>query len=121
MAATGSGCELRPAPELGVNAMSETVYYLSLSEITHCAHVSEETVVTIVEQGIVQPRGAHPAEWQFEPPMVATLQRACRLQRDLELDWAAVALALDLLDELEQLRQDNERLRRQLGALMELE
>lgn len=121
MATTGSGIAFRPAPELGVNTMNETVYYLSLSEITHCARVSEETVVTIVEQGIVQPRGGHPAEWQFEPPMVATLQRACRLHRDLELDWAAVALALELLDELQQLRSDNERLRRQLGALMELE
>ena len=59
MAATGGGLELRPAPELGVNAMNETVYYLSLSEITLCARVSEETVVTIVEQGIVEPRGAH--------------------------------------------------------------
>lgn len=100
--------------------MSETVYYLTLSEITQSARVSEDTVVAIVEQGIVQPRGARPAEWRFEPPMVATLQRACRLHRDLELDWAAVALALELIEEVQQLRQDNERLRRQLACLMEL-
>jgi chaperone modulatory protein CbpM len=99
--------------------MNESGYYLTLTEVTQSTHVSVETVVTIVEQGIVRPRGGRPTEWQFEPPMVATLQRACRLQRDLELDWAGVALALELLEELEQLRADNQRLRRQLACLLE--
>jgi len=99
--------------------MSETVYYLTLGEVTQCTRASEETVVTIVEQGIVRPRGARPAEWRFEPPMVATLRRACRLHCDLELDWAGVALALELLEEVQQLRRDNNRLHRQLAALME--
>lgn len=99
--------------------MNESGYSLTLTEVTQCTHVSVETVITIVEQGIVRPRGARPREWRFEPPMVATLQRACRLQRDLELDWAAVALALELLEELEQLRRDNARLRRQLACLVE--
>lgn len=101
--------------------MSETSYYLTLTEVTESVHLSTDTVITIVDQGIVQPRGSQPGEWQFEPGMVETMRRACRLQCDLELDWAAVALALDLLDELQQLRRDNERLRRQLACLVELE
>lgn len=101
--------------------MSETSYYLTLTEVTESVRLSTQTVITIVEQGIVEPRGGQPTEWRFEPAMLATLQRAVRLQCDLELDWAGVALALELLDELQQLRCDNERLRRQLACLVELD
>ena len=48
-------------------------------------------------------------------------KRACRLQRDLELDWPAVALALELIEELQRLRDENQRLQRQLAALTELD
>ncbi|MFD2407206.1 chaperone modulator CbpM [Azorhizophilus paspali] len=42
-----------------------------------------------------------------------------RLQRELELDWQAVAVALDLLDEVGRLRAENENLRRRLLRFVE--
>jgi chaperone modulatory protein CbpM len=99
--------------------MSETRSIYTLREITVCTRLSTETVKTIVEFGIVTPRGKSPEEWQFDAYMLATLRRACRVQRDLELDWAGTAVALDLIGELEQLREDNARLRRQLERLGE--
>ncbi|MDH4041165.1 MAG: chaperone modulatory protein CbpM [Gammaproteobacteria bacterium] len=101
--------------------MSETSYYLTLGELTQSVRLSTETVITIVECGIVDPRGEQPQQWLFEPQMVTMVQRACRLQRDLELDWPAVALALELIEDLQQLREENQRLRQQLGTLMELD
>jgi chaperone modulatory protein CbpM len=101
--------------------MSETGYYLTLGEVTQSARLSTETVITIVECGIVQPRGDQPQQWLFEPQMLGTVQRACRLQRDLELDWPAVALALELIEDLQRLREENQRLRQQLAIMMELE
>ena len=101
--------------------MSETVSYLTLTEVTQSIRLSADTVVTIVDCGIVEPQGERPNQWLFEPQMVALMQRACRLQRDLELDWPAVALALDLIEDLQRLRNENQRLRRQLADLMELE
>lgn len=100
--------------------MSETSYYLSLTELTQSVRLSTDTVITIVDCGIVEPRGDQPQQWLFEPHMVKLIQRACRLQRDLELDWPAVALALDLTEQLRQLREENERLRRQLECLMDM-
>lgn len=100
--------------------MSETSYYLTLTELTQCVRLSTDTITTIVDCGIVEPRGARPQQWQFEPQMVPLIQRACRLQRDLELDWPAVALALELIEEVKQLRGENERLRRQLACLMDV-
>ena len=101
--------------------MSETSYYLTLTELTQSVRVTTDTVITIVDCGIVQPRGEQPQQWLFEPQMVKLIQRAGRLQRDLELDWPAVALALDLIEDLHKLREENQRLRRQLAILMELD
>ena len=100
--------------------MSETAYYLTLTELSQSVRLSTETVMTIVDCGIVEPRGQQPQQWLFEPQMVTLVQRACRLQRDLELDWPAVALALELNEELHRLREENQRLRRQLARLMDL-
>lgn len=97
--------------------MSETNYYLTLTEVSHCVRLATETVITIVDYGIVQPRGERPEEWLFEPGMLDTLHRASHLRQDLELDWAAIALALDLIEEVEVLRNDNRRLRQQLDCL----
>ena len=101
--------------------MSETSYYLSLTELTQSVRLSPETVITIVDCGIVEPSGVQPQQWLFEPQMVKLIQRACRLQRDLELEWPAVALALDLIEDLHRLREENQRLRRQLARLMDLD
>jgi chaperone modulatory protein CbpM len=101
--------------------MNETSYYLTLTELSQSVRLSTETVVTIVDCGIVEPHGDQPQQWLFEPRMVKLIQRACRLQRDLELDWPAVALALDLIEDLHRLREENRRLRRQLACLMDLD
>ena len=99
--------------------MSEISYVLTLQEVTQSVHLTVDTVITIVEHGIVEPRGERPEQWQFEPGMLATLQRANRLRQDLELDWEAVALAVSLIDQVQELRRDNRRLRAQLSCLVD--
>jgi chaperone modulatory protein CbpM len=96
---------------------TDTSYYLTLTEVTRSIRMPEQTVITIVDHGIVEPSGRQPADWRFDPPMVITIRKACRLQHDLELDWPGTALALELIGQLQQLRQDNRRLRRQLDRL----
>jgi chaperone modulatory protein CbpM len=98
--------------------MSEQNYSLTLTEVTHCIQLPAETIITIVDLGIVEPRGRVPDDWLFAPPMLGTLRRATRMQRDLELDWAAIALALSLLDKLQESRAENRCLRQQLRCLL---
>ena len=97
--------------------MNDTRSVFNHREISVCTRLSSDTVKTIVEFGIVSPRGKAPEEWQFDAYMLATLRRACRVQRELELDWAGTAVALELIEQLEQLREDNARLKRQLERL----
>lgn len=97
--------------------MNERSYVLTLTEITQCVRIPAETIIVIVDHGIVEPRGQRPEEWQFEPHMLATLRRAIRLQQDLELDWEGIAVVLSLMEKLQQLRGENRLLRQQLVAL----
>ncbi len=87
-----------------------------LQEFCALCEVSEPVVVEIVEHGILAPqRGKRPAEWHFDTGALHRARRAVRLRRELELDWAATALALHLLDEVEELRRENQRLRQRLA------
>lgn len=96
---------------------------ITLTEASHALGVDRHYVVEIVEAGIVEPEldppGTAPENWRFDPDMMARMQRACRLCRDLELDWSAAALVLDLLAEREQLQRENHRLRRLLERFMD--
>jgi chaperone modulatory protein CbpM len=97
--------------------MRQINYYLTLHEVVQSVRLTTDTVITLVGHGIVQPSGERPQEWLFEPAMLGTLRRAARLQQDLELDWEAIALALVLIDQIQDLREDNSRLRQQLRLL----
>ena len=98
---------------------SSLIVQFSLHEFCECAELPQESVLEIVEQGIVEPTGPTPEQWVFDAAALATAKRALRLQRDLQIEWAGIALALQLLDELEQLRAENTRLRCRLSRFEE--
>ena len=63
-----------------------------------------QLIVTLVQEGVLEPQGGpSPAEWRFEGVALRRACRAVRLVRDLELNPPGVALALQLLDEIERL------------------
>jgi chaperone modulatory protein CbpM len=76
----------------------------SLTEVCVACRVSEELVVEIVAEGIVEPSGNDRAQWRFTG-IARRAWRALRLQHDFGINLAGAALALDLLEELERLRR----------------
>ena len=96
--------------------MSEYNISMTVVEVCQCARLPLDALVEIVETGIVEPEGSRPQEWLFDSQMVVVIQKAHRLQRDLETDWNGVALALGLLDELRSVRAENDRLRRLIAT-----
>ncbi len=87
---------------------------LSFDEFCEITLLAPNILIEIVEHGIVEPEGSAPESWRFDPQMVSTLRKAVRLHHDLEIDWAGIALALSLIDEVEQLRERNRFLQRRL-------
>ena len=77
----------------------------SLTEVCAACRVSEELVVEIVAEGIVEPLGGSRAQWRFSGLAVARIQRVIRLQQDFEVNLPGAALALELLEEVERLRR----------------
>ena len=66
----------------------------------------------LVEEGVLTPEGEAPGQWRFTGLHLHRARVAARLQRDLGVNLAGAALALELLEEMEVLRA---RLRRLSG------
>ena len=77
---------------------------LSLTEICRACSASQEWIIELVEEGVLEPIGAEQRQWRFQGTSVQKAHAATRLQRDLDINLAGVALALDLLDEIALLR-----------------
>lgn len=82
----------------------------SLSELCSICKLDETSVVEFIDYGVIVSESSE-AKY-FTQRQLQRLLRGRRLQHDLELNHAGVALALDLLETIEQLKQDLERLKR---------
>ena len=78
---------------------------LSLSELRQACIVQTEWVIELVEEGILNPVGDQTADWHFSGLCLQRAQTVRRLQRDLGVNLAGAALAVELLSEIESLRE----------------
>ena len=58
----------------------------------------------LVGEGLLEPAGHGPDDWQFNGNALPRALTALRLARDLELGLSGVAIVMDLLAEIETLR-----------------
>ena len=91
----------------------------NLDDACHAIGSEDSLIYAIVEHGIVEPEGDSPQDWLFDLEMICTAKRALRLQRDLHLDWSAIALVVSLVDERDRLRIDNQKLQAQLQRFLQ--
>lgn len=78
---------------------------LSLTEVCGICDTRHDTIVEMVREGVVEPLDLRAPEWTFTGRGVTRIRRALRLRRDLDVNLAGAALALDLLDEIEALKR----------------
>jgi len=99
--------------------MTSTVIQITISELCEREELSRPVVVQLVQYDIAQPvAGASIEDWVFDVTSAHWMQRAIRLQRDLDIDWIAVAMLIDLLRERERLSEENRCLRQRLGRFL---
>jgi chaperone modulatory protein CbpM len=81
---------------------------LTLRELCRVSGASKTQISEWIEQGAIEPKcvseddGPH-----FDGVSLRRARKARRLAQDLEVNAAGIALALDLLDEIEALRAQN--------------
>lgn len=79
---------------------------LSLLDICHAVGEPAETIVEMIDYGIIEPhKGKQPTNWEFSAYTLKRTRVATRLQRDLRINLEGLGLALDLLEEVKELRQ----------------
>ncbi|QSB19772.1 chaperone modulatory protein CbpM [Pseudomonas sp. 15A4] len=98
--------------------MSNTLV-IDMQEFCEVVDLPAAYVIEIVEHGILEPQGRQPEEWLFDSAALSIARRAVKLHHELQLEWDGVALALNLLEELERVRAENRMLRQRLGRFLE--
>jgi chaperone modulatory protein CbpM len=83
---------------------SEEWFYLSLQEVTCSFGVSSETILEIIEEGIVSAKVNEQNELLFDTEALRCIRTTLRLHRDLGVNMAGAGLAIQLLDEIHRLR-----------------
>ncbi|MBK1648321.1 chaperone modulator CbpM [Rhabdochromatium marinum] len=94
---------------------------VSVTELTEVCNLSVSQIKLMVGEGMLHPHGTQPEHWCFSGLEIQRARRALRLQQDLELNLAGAALALELLDEVEYLRNRVRLLEQHLGRLTDVE
>ncbi len=78
---------------------------LSLTDLSQACSTSTEWVIELVQEGVLEPVGGQPTQWRFSGTSLKRAHTAMRLQTDLKINLAGVALALDLIEEIETMRE----------------
>lgn len=81
----------------------------SLTQVCEICSLEQSVVLNYVEYDVIRPSAFN--KLYFSQSAVDRLLKAFRLQRDLELNHAGVALALDLLDTIDELKLELSRLK----------
>jgi chaperone modulatory protein CbpM len=96
---------LPDAEPLSGDIVEETVV-LSVADLCHMMSVDERHIVELVEEGVISVLQIDASDWRFSGAALRRARIALRLERDLGVNIPGVALALDLLEQLEQLRRE---------------
>lgn len=90
----------------------------TLRELCERGDVHAEFVIKLVNYGVISPvQEVEVRHWTFDLPALARLRKAQRLQRDLKINLPGLAMSLELLDDIRELRREVERLNQQLRQL----
>jgi chaperone modulatory protein CbpM len=78
---------------------------LTLADLCRACGVHAEVITDMIEYGIIEPSGDTAGHWQFTGGCLWRVTTVVRLQHDLEVNLAGAALALDLIEEVRELRR----------------
>jgi len=95
----------RSGEKVLVGEVLEETYLVSLAELCRSCTVETETITTLVTEGILDPSGEDVDHWRFTVGSLKRVKTVIHLQRDLGVNLAGAALALELLDRIAELER----------------
>lgn len=76
----------------------------TFTALCHASGADAAQLQALVDEGLLQPTGGSPADWQFSGDALARARKALRLAYELDLGLSGAAIVMDLLAEIEVLR-----------------
>ena len=78
---------------------------VSLADLCRSCTVETNTITTLVAEGILDPTGEDIEHWRFTIGSLRRVKTVIHLQRDLGVNLAGAALALELLDRIAEMER----------------
>lgn len=82
----------------------EELTELTLADVCRACAAHAESIIELVDEGIITPLGDGPQRWVFTGVHLRRARVVLRLQSDLGVNRAGAALAVQLLEEIDVLR-----------------
>lgn len=86
----------------------EDLTELTLVDLCRACAAEADLIIELVDEGVLLPVGEAPEYWRFTGLHMHRAKVAVRLQRELGVNLAGAALALQLMDEMQVLRQQGD-------------
>jgi chaperone modulatory protein CbpM len=78
----------------------------SFSEVCQRFDISEELLIEIIEQGLFPHQSTPIEQIALDQKSLRKIESAIRLHKDLGINFPGVALAIELLEQIEQMRNE---------------
>jgi chaperone modulatory protein CbpM len=79
--------------------------WIAVGDFCAWLRVDRHWVASLVEAGVIEPRGAAPEAWAFPASDLVRVRAVVRLVRDLDVNLAGAALIVDLVEERRRLER----------------
>lgn len=83
----------------------DTATLCTVEELCLACNVDANWIAKLVEHGVIEPIDEIGADRRFTSLAIVRVAKARRLERDLNLNPPGLAVVLDLLDEIDELRR----------------
>lgn len=100
--------------------MTQILVKVTVKELCQIERITEQIIIEAVDYGIVKPRGGRSVtEWVFDTNSAHWLKKAIRLHQDLEIEWLAVSMLIELLQQKESLEREKQCIQQQLKRFLQ--
>ena len=76
----------------------------SFATLCRASGAGSEELQALVVEGLLQPTGQGPEDWQFSGTALPTARKALRLAGELDMSLSGAAIVMDLLAQIEALK-----------------
>jgi chaperone modulatory protein CbpM len=83
----------------------EETQVFSLANLCRATGAAPGQVQALVDEGLLEPAGSGPGDWQFSGPSLSRTRTTLRLARELGLSLHGAAIVMLLLTEIDRLKR----------------